>query len=143
MTTFYLWVKAIHVIAVITWMAGILYLLRLYVYHAQEQEAVTRARFEIMERRLLKGIATPSMIVTWVCGLTMVGLQTALFKQGWFHGKFLAVILLSGVHGMAAGWRKRLIKDPTFKSHKFFRVWNEVPTVLMIFIVIMVIVRPF
>ncbi|MCG5051622.1 MAG: protoporphyrinogen oxidase HemJ [Myxococcales bacterium] len=140
---FYVWVKAIHVISIITWMAGMLYLLRLFVYHAMETEAVVRERFQVMERRLLKAIATPSMIATFITGITMLVLVPDWLKQPWMHVKLTCVLALAGVHGMSSAWRKRLITEPTFKTHKFFRVWNEVPTLLMVIIVIMVIRRPF
>jgi len=139
----YQWIKAVHLISLISWMAGMLYLLRLFVYHAMENEAVVRQRFEIMERRLLKAIATPSMIATLVTGIAMLVMVPEWLKQPWMHVKLTCVFALAGVHGMSAGWRKRLITEPTFKSHKFFRVMNEVPTLLMVIIVIMVIVRPF
>ena len=124
-------------------MAGILYLLRLFVYHAMETESVVRQRLEVMERRLLNGIATPAMIATFITGVAMLGIVPDWLKQPWMHIKLTCVFALAGIHGMSGGWRRRLITEPTFKSHKFFRVMNEVPTLLMVIIVIMVIVRPF
>lgn len=139
----YQWIKAIHLISLISWMAGTLYLLRLFVYHAMETEQVVRDRLAVMERRLQKAIATPAMIATLATGIWMLVLVPLWLKQPWMHVKLTCVFALAGVHGMSGGWRKRLITEPNFKSHKFFRVMNEVPTLLMVIIVIMVIVRPF
>lgn len=139
----YVWIKAIHVISLISWMAGLLYLLRLYVYHAMETEAVVRDRLQVMERRLEKAIGTPAMIATFVTGITMLVLVPAWLQQPWMHVKLTCVLAMAAVHGLSIRWRKRLITEPGWKSHKFFRVMNEVPTLLMIIIVIMVIRRPF
>lgn len=142
----YLWVKALHIIAVISWMAGMLYLPRLFVYHTQvEVGSAESERFKMMEHKLMRVIINPAMVVTWLMGLTMI------FTPGiidwstdiWFHVKFTLVVLLSGVHGMFSRWRKDFAADQNQKSEKFFRVMNEAPTLMMIVIVIMVIVRPF
>jgi putative membrane protein len=138
----YLWIKVLHVVAVISWMAGLLYLWRLYVYHAMETEAVVRSRLEVMERRLLRGIATPAAVVATVCGLAMVWMMPHLARQPSMQVKFAAVVLLIGNHVMAHWYRKRLIETPTAFRHKTFRVLNEVPTLLMLVIVAMVIARP-
>ncbi len=129
--------------SIISWMAGLLYLLRLYVYHAMETEPVVRERLQVMERRLLKAIGTPAMIASFVTGIAMLVMVPDWLKQPWMHVKLTCVVAMAGIHGMAGGWRKRLISEPNFKSHKYFRVMNEVPTLLMIVIVIMVIRRPF
>lgn len=139
----YLWIKALHVVAIISWMAGMLYLFRLYVYHAMESEAAVRARLEVMERNLLQVITTPSMLAALATGITMLLMNPALLKQPWMHIKLTAVLGLCAMHGMASAWRKKLIQNSQFKSHRFFRVMNEVPTLLMVIIVIMIIVRPF
>jgi putative membrane protein len=139
----YLWVKSLHVIAVISWMAGMLYLFRLYVYHAQETVPAVMERFVVMERRLLRAITTPAMLVALATGIYMLVQQPALLHQPFMHAKLTLVLGMLAMHGMGSAWRKRLEKDPHFKSHRFFRVMNEIPTLLMIGIVIFIIVRPF
>lgn len=139
----YLWIKALHVIAVISWMAGMLYLPRLFVYHCEAEIGSKQSEtFKIMERRLLKAIINPAMIVTWLAGLYLAW-SGGVFSAGWFHGKLLLVLVMSGVHGFFVRWVKDFAADRNVKSQKFYRVINEVPTVLMIGIVILVIVKPF
>lgn len=139
-----LWVRAVHVMAVISWMAGMLYLWRLYVYHAMETEKVVMDRFEIMERRLLNAITTPAAIVSLATGLWMIlAAPDYYLHQPWMHMKLTLVVLLFGSHGMAVKYRKALLTNPKVKPHTFYRVMNEVPTLLMIGIVIAVIVKPF
>lgn len=141
---YYLWFKALHLIAVISWMAGLLYLPRLFVYHVSAEKGSDKSEtFKIMERRLLKIIMNPAMIVVWVIGLLMIWLDPSLMKQGWMHAKLLLVFLMSGVHGVLSKNMKRFAADENEKSEKYFRILNEVPTVMMIIIVILVIVRPF
>lgn len=140
----YEWVKALHVISVIAWMAGMLYLPRLFVYHSVTEKGSAQSEtFKIMERRLLKGIMNPAMIATWVFGLTMIHLGGVDWSSLWPWFKAAFVIGLSGVHGILAGHVKRFARDENVKPQKYFRIINEVPTVLMIGIVIMVIVKPF
>ncbi len=142
----YPWIKALHVIAVISWMAGMLYLPRLFVYHVDaEPGSVQSGTFKVMERRLMRAIINPAMTVAWICGLAMAFTPGIVDWAGdiWFHIKFAAVIVLSGVHGWFSRWRKAFERDENTHSAKFYRYWNEVPTLLMILIVIMVIVRPF
>ncbi|TBN53649.1 protoporphyrinogen oxidase HemJ [Hansschlegelia quercus] len=140
---FYLWIKALHVVAVISWMAAMLYLPRLFVYHAEATTGSEKSEtFKVMERRLLKGIATPAMIVTWLAGLFLVW-QGGWITSGWLHGKLLLVVLLSGIHGMLSKWTREFANDANKRSSKFYRVMNEVPAVLMLGIVILVIVKPF
>jgi putative membrane protein len=139
----YLWVKALHVVAVISWMAGLLYLFRLFVYHAEESLPEVMARLQVMERRLLRAITTPAMVMAVVTGGTLLALQPALLKQPFMHAKLSLVAGMLVMHGLGARWRRRLIDEPRFRSHRFFRVMNEIPTLLMIGIVIMIIVRPF
>ena len=139
----YLWIKSLHIIAVISWMAGMLYLLRLYVNHAAETEVVVMERFSGMERRLLRAITNPAMIVTLLTGSAMLWIQPALLRQPFMQAKLVLVVGMLIMHGLAARWRKRLITDPHFRSHRFFRVMNEIPTLLMIAIVILIVVRPF
>ncbi len=139
----YLWVKAIHVIAVISWMAGLLYLPRLFVYHcAAEPGSHQSETFKIMENRLLKAIISPAMGLTWLAGLWLAW-QSQAYLDGWFHVKFLAVILLSGVNGYFSKAVRLFSEDSNEKSARFWRLMNEVPTLLMVVIVIMVTIRPF
>jgi protoporphyrinogen IX oxidase len=139
----YLWIKAVHVMAIISWMAGLLYIFRLYVNHAMESEAVVRDRFSHMERRLLNYITTPAMVVSVATGVTMLLIQPELLKAHWMHVKLTCVVGLLVMHGLAILWRKQLIDAPGARPHRFYRIMNEIPTVLMIIIVIMVIRRPF
>ena len=140
---FYLWIKTFHVVAVIAWMAAMLYLPRLFVYHvAAAAGSETSETFKVMERRLLRGIATPAMIVTWIAGLLLVW-QGGWITAGWLHGKLLLVILLSGIHGMLSKYTRDFANDRNQKSAKFYRVINEVPAVLMLGIVALVIIKPF
>ena len=139
----YAWVKAFHIIAVIAWMAGMLYLPRLFVYHcAAEKGSVQSETFKVMERRLLRAIINPAMIVTWLAGLYLAW-AGHWFSAGWLHGKLLLVIVLSGIHGFFARCVKNFAADRNQRSQKFYRGINEVPTILMIVIVILVVVKPF
>ena len=141
---YYLWLKALHVIAVMAWMAGMLYLPRLYVYHVEQGLGSPMAPvFQTMERRLLRYIINPAMIASFIFGGAMVWANPALFSDGWFHAKLGAIVLLTGVHGMLARYRRQLAAGTCPKSARFFRVLNEIPTVLMIAIVILVVVKPF
>lgn len=139
----YDWVKAFHVMAVIAWMAGMLYLPRLMVYHAEAQAgSIQSETFKIMERRLLKGIINPSMIVAWVLGLYLAWSGFG-FKGGWLHGKIALVLVLSALHGYLVGRVRAFAEDRNDKAARFYRILNEVPAVLMAVIVILVIVKPF
>jgi protoporphyrinogen IX oxidase len=139
----YEWIKALHVIAVIAWMSGMLYLPRLFVYHCDAESGSKQSEtFKIMERRLLKAIINPAMVVTWLAGLYLA-VSGHWFAAGWLHGKLLLVLLLSGVHGFFARCVKDFAADRNVRSQKFYRFINEVPTALMIGIVILVIVKPF
>ncbi len=139
------WVKALHVIAIIAWMAGLLYLPRLFVYHAGVAVGSEQSEtFKIMERRLYFGIMTPAMIAAWIFGLWLAfGYGIVDFSQGWMHLKALMVVLLTGYQGMLGGLRRKFAADANVRSARFFRVINEVPTLMMIVIVIAVIVKPF
>jgi len=138
----YLWIKALHVVAVISWMAGMLYLPRLFVYHAGVEAGSAQAKtFEVMEYRLLHYIITPAMAVTWLAGVVLM-LEGGWLAAGWLHVKLAAVVVLSGMHGLFSRWQKDFAAGRNTKSVKFFRIINEVPTVLMIIIVIMVVVKP-
>ncbi len=139
----YEWIKAFHVMAVIAWMAGMLYLPRLMVYHVESPVgSIQSETFKIMERRLLKGIINPAMILTWVLGLYLAWSAFG-FKGGWLHGKILLVFILSGIHGYLVGRVRAFAEDRNDKSARFYRIINEVPAVLMAGIVILVIVKPF
>ena len=140
---FYPWVKALHVIAVISWMAGMLYLPRLFVYHADAAAGSEKAEtFKVMERRLLRAIINPAMMATWVLGLWLAWRGFA-FSGGWLHAKIAAVLLLSGLHGYLSASVRRFAEDRNEKPVRHWRIVNEVPTVLMIVIVILVVVKPF
>ena len=135
--------EVVHILAVISWMAGMLYLPRLYVYHADAKPGGELSEtLKIMERRLLRYIMNPAMIVTWAMGVWLA-VMSGFFSHGWLHAKLTLVLLMSGVHGMLAAQRKKFERDENVKSARYFRVLNEVPTVLMIGIVILVVVKPF
>ena len=139
----YVWVKALHLIAVMSWMAGLLYLPRLFVYHAMVEAGSVRAQtFKLMERRLLRSIMNPAMILSWVLGLWLLHLNPELLEMPWMWVKFTCVILMSTVHMAFARMRRQLEQDISL-SEKAYRWWNEVPTILMIIIVIMAVVEPF
>jgi len=144
----YQWIKAFHIIAVIAWMAGMLYLPRLFVYHcAAESGSVQSETFKVMERRLLRGIINPAMILTWLFGLWLAWYgpdsRYGWFASGWLDAKLVLVLALSGLHGLLARWRKDFAADKNRHSQRFYRIINEVPTILMIGIVILAVVKPF
>jgi protoporphyrinogen IX oxidase len=140
---FYLWVKAAHVIAVIAWMAGMLYLPRLFVYHADAPVGSPQSEtFKVMERRLLRAIINPAMVATWVFGLWLAW-QGFGFQGGWLHAKIALVLAMSGLHGYLSASVRRFAEDRNEKPARHWRIVNEVPTLLMIVIVILVIVKPF
>lgn len=140
---FYNWIKAAHVIAVIAWMAGMLYLPRLFVYHVDAAVGSDKSEtFKVMERRLLRAIINPAMLVTWVLGLWLAWERFG-FSGGWLHAKIAAVLVLSGVHGYLSAAVRKFAQDQNTKSARHWRIINEVPTVLMVIIVILVIVKPF
>ena len=139
----YLWIKAFHIIAVISWMAGMLYLPRLFVYHCEAEVGSKQSEtFKVMERRLLKAIINPAMIATWIFGLWLVWLG-GWEKAGWFHAKFALVIILSGLHGWLVRLWRAFAEDKNRHSQKFYRIINEVPAVLMVCIVLLVVLKPF
>lgn len=139
----YEWIKALHVMSIIAFMAGMLYLPRLFVYHVDAPAGSAQSEtFKIMERRLLKAIINPAGIVAFLTGLYLIW-EGDWLKSGWLHGKLLLVVVLFGVHGMLAKRVRLFAADQNTKSGRYFRILNEVPTVLMIGIVILVIVKPF
>lgn len=142
----YLWIKSLHIIAVIAWMAALLYLPRLYVYHADAPAGgEAAAMLCVMERRLLRYICTPAMLATWVLGITLIIMNGPEFfaHSGWLHVKILLVLILSGFHGFLAAKRRALAEGSNRHSAKFYRMINEVPTVLMVVIIFLVVVKPF
>jgi len=142
--TAYVWIKALHVIAVIAWMAGLLYLPRLYVYHAGvTPDSEAAAQFRIMERRLLRAIMNPSLVAVLIFGgLLLANLGPEDWRAGWLHVKLLCVIVLIGIHMLLARWRRQLEADNP-QTARTYRIVNEIPALLMVIIVIMVVVRPF
>jgi putative membrane protein len=141
-STWYLWIKALHVISVIAWMAGLLYLPRLFVYHADAAiGSELSERLKVMERRLLRAIMNPAQIAVFVFGGLMLVVQD--WSQNWLHAKLALVAVLVVVHHLYALWRKDFAADRNKRPARFYRIWNEVPTVAMIAIVILVIVKPF
>jgi putative membrane protein len=138
----YLWIKTLHVIAIISWMAGLLYLPRLFVYHCgADKGSVQSETFKVMERRLLKAIMTPAMIVAWLSGLWMAA-EADFFRVSWFHFKLTLVLLMTVAHFLFWQWQLNFEKDINNKTSRYFRVWNEIPTLLMIFIVGLVVIKP-
>jgi len=139
----YEWLKAFHVIAVIAWMAGMLYLPRLFVYHCDAEPGSRQSEtFKVMERRLLKAIINPAMTVAWLLGVWLA-YDSGYYLSGWFHAKLALALVMSGLHGWLVGRVRDFAADRNRYSARFYRIINEVPTVLMIAIVILVVVKPF
>jgi putative membrane protein len=138
----YLWIKALHVVAIISWMAGLLYLPRLFVYHVESGPGPQSQTFKIMERRLYRYIMTPAMSVAWLTGVFMA-LDGDALHQPWFHVKATLVVLLTASHIHDGVLMRRFASDANVHSSRYFRIINEIPTLLMIGIVVMVIVKPF
>jgi len=145
LSPYYLWIKAFHIIAVIAWMAGMLYLPRLFVYHAEvAANSSESAKFKVMERRLLNAIMRPAIVTTWLLGLTLALLPASGgFSQGWLHAKLGLVVGMSALHGFFTKCQRDFAKDANRHSSRFYRIWNEIPAVLMVFVVILVVVKPF
>lgn len=142
-TAMYEWVKALHVVAVISWMAGLLYLPRLFVYHCEASPGSAQSEtFKIMERRLYRAIMTPAMIVTWLAGLWLIW-RGGWLSAGWMHAKLALVVVLSGAHGFLGRCVKTFAADKNQRSGKFYRFINEIPTLIMVVVVILVVVKPF
>ncbi len=138
----YPWIKALHVISMVAWMAGMLYLPRLFVYHAEAGPGTPQSEtFKLMERRLLRFIMNPAMIVVWLTG-PWLAYVSGYYMAGWLHAKIVLVILMSGCHGVLAASTRRFGNDANRRSARYFRVVNEIPTVLLIGIVVLVIVKP-
>ena len=145
MGDYYEWFKALHVISVMAWMAGMLYLPRLYVYHADAEIGSDKSEtFKIMERRLLRAITNPAMIASFIFGGLMLATPGAIdWSMGWIWVKIAMIVAMSGIHGLLARWRRDFEADRNVRPAKFYRMWNEAPTIPLIVIVIMVIVKPF
>ena len=144
MENYFLWYKAIHVIAVISWMAAMFYMPRLFVYHAKPN--ITKEMdetFKLMEKRLLRIIMTPSMVITYIFGLPVAYIYGFVAMGIWFHIKMGAVLALTILHGMQAKWVKDFAKGNNKHTEKFYRIINEVPVIFMVIAVIMVVVKPF
>ena len=141
----YLWIKACHIISVVAWMAGLFYLPRLFVYHAAEPRGSRAAEtFKVMERRLLRGIMNPAMAATYVFGILLALTPGVVdWNAGWIYGKLAAVVGLTLFHHLLARWRKDLADDSDLHPPGFYRLINEIPTVLLIIIVVLVVVKPF
>lgn len=139
----YDWLKALHVIAVMAWMAGMLYLPRLFVYHCDAEPGSKQSEiFKVMERRLLRAIINPAMIAAWILGLGLAW-QGGWFTAHWLQAKLVLVLGLSAIHGLLARWVRDFAADANRNSQKFYRIINEIPAILMVGIVILVVVKPF
>ena len=136
-------IKSLHILSVISWMVGLLYLPRLFVYHSQVQVGSVQAEiFKVMERRLLRAIMTPAMIASFIFGIWLISLNYGLVYETWFQIKFIAVIFMAGIHGKLSKMRRSLENDEKPLSTKIYKIWNETPAVLMIVIVVMAVVKP-
>jgi putative membrane protein len=141
---YYVWIKALHIISVIFWMAGMAYLPRLFVYHAEAAPGSDKSEtFKIMERRLLRGIVNPAMIATFVFGIAMLAANPDLLAQGWMHAKLVLILVMTGLHGMFSRWRKEFERDENRRDARFYRIVNEAPPLLVIFIVLLAVAKPF
>jgi len=139
----YEWLKAFHIIAIIAWMAGMLYLPRLFVYHCESEPGSKQSEtFKVMERRLLKAIINPAMIVAWVLGIWLAW-AGGWYTSPWLHAKLVLALALSAVHGFFVRWVRDFAADRNQHSQKFYRIINEIPTILMIVIVLLVVLKPF
>jgi protoporphyrinogen IX oxidase len=139
-----IWLKALHLISMVAWFAGLFYLPRLFVYHAEATDSISIQRFKIMERRLYKGIMTPAMLATLVFGGSLLYLGWPAYKtMGWMHTKLLLIVLLIGYHHACGAMMKKFARDANTRSSKFYRWFNEVPTVLLVGIVVLAVVRPY
>ena len=138
-----LWIKAFHIIAMVCWFAALFYLPRLFVYHAMSEDQISRDRFIIMERKLMRGIATPSMLATLILGGWLLSYVPGYMSSGWMHAKLTLVFFTMGYHHMCARYMKQLANGTSTHSDKFFRIFNEVPVLFLLGIVILVVVKPF
>lgn len=142
-TEYYLWFLSLHIIAVISWMAGMFYMPRLFVYHTRlDVGSDASEMFKEMELKLIRIIINPAMVFAWIFGLSLAFGQNLWFSH-WFQIKFFMVILMSGFHGYLSIWRRQFVRDENIHSENFYRKVNEIPTIIMIFIVLLVILKPF
>ena len=139
----YLWIKALHLISVVTWFAALFYLPRLFVYHAMAEDEISRERFKVMERKLYRGIMTPSMIAVLVFGGWLLYLNPGLMKMGWMHAKLALVFLLIGYHHVCLAYMKKFERNENSKSHVFYRWFNEAPVLILIAVICLAVVKPF
>ena len=140
----YLWLKALHIIAMVCWFAGLFYLPRLFVYHAMSEDEISRERFRTMERKLYRGIMLPSMLATLGFGIWLISLNPGYYlSQGWMHAKLTLVILLIAYHHICGAQLKRFARGENQRSHVFYRWFNEAPVLALLAIVILVVVKPF
>ena len=136
--------KALHILAMVAWMAGLFYLPRLFVYHAEAGPGTPQSEtFKVMERRLLRAIMNPAMLATWIFGLWMLYLVPGWMSEGWLHAKLTLVVLMTVVHHLNVRWYKTFERDANRRSSRFYRAWNEAPTVLLVGIVFLVVIKPF
>ncbi len=143
MDILYPWAKWIHIMAVISWMAALFYLPRLFVYHVETVSDEAKKTFETMELKLMKVIMTPAMLVTWISGILLIGAAVDLGSEQWIILKVLLVLAMTAFHGMCGKWRKEFLAGSSTRTGKFFRIMNEVPTVLMAVIIGLVVFKPF
>lgn len=137
-------IKSFHIIAMVCWFAAIFYLPRLFVYHAMSDDTISQERFALMERKLYRGIMTPAMVATWAFGLTMLISHWQVYQsQGWIHAKLTLVALLTIYHFACGHFRQKLIDNPKYKSHTYWRWFNEIPVFILIAVVILAVVKPF
>lgn len=141
---YYVWIKALHIVSVIFWMAGMAYLPRLFVYHAEAERGSDKSEtFKIMERRLLRGIVNPAMIATFTFGILMLVLNPGLLSDGWMHVKLALIVAMMALHGFFSRWRKDFEHDENTRDARFYRIVNEAPPLLVIFIVLLAVAKPF
>lgn len=139
----YPWLKALHIIAVVAWMAGILYLPRLFVYHAMQiPGSEVSETFKVMERRLLRYIMNPAMILSFLFGGWLIMINPGLLEQSWMQYKIIVLVIMTGIHAALSRWRRFFAIDKNTFSPRFFKIINEVPTGLMIAIIILAVVKP-
>ncbi len=143
MSSAYLWLKAFHIVFVVTWFAALFYLPRLFVYHAMSEDRISQERFKIMERKLYRGIMTPSAVLAVALGIAMLALQPAWLQQGWLHAKLTLVLLLIGYHLFCGKLVRDFRDDRNRRSHVWFRWFNEAPVLVLIGAVVLVVIKPF
>lgn len=139
-----LWIKALHLISIVCWFAALFYLPRLFVYHSEASDTLSLERFKVMERKLYYGIMIPSMLLTIFFGLGLIGSNWAIYKTaGWMHAKLFLVVLLIGYHHMCGYYLKQFAKNQNRHSSRFYRIFNEIPVLFLIAIIVLAVVRPF